>query len=53
MPEEKKITIVEVKADGTSSERVEAPVKKVKAETLSLTPDAVVALIKKKQEKTP
>lgn len=50
MPDEKKITIVEVKTDGTREERVEAPVKKVKAATLGLTPDDVERMIKAKQK---
>ena len=49
MPEDKKITIVEVRPAGTT-EGVEAPVKKVKAATLGLTPDDVERMIKAKQK---
>ncbi len=51
MPEDKKITIVEVKTDGTQTESVEAPKAKVKAAALGLSPEDVERAIKEKQKR--
>jgi hypothetical protein len=50
MPDEKRITVIEVKPTGTT-ESVEAPKAKVKATSLGLTPEKIEELIREKQKR--